>query len=49
LVIFFIAPLLCIWAATFSLFGWKKPLELTKKWLPEMYYPKGAIRKEIDK
>ena len=33
----FISPMICLWAATFSMFGWKKPLELTKKWFPEMY------------
>ena len=33
----FIAPMFCLWALTFSLFGWKKPLELTEKYYPEMY------------
>lgn len=41
----FIAPLLCMWAFVFSLLGWKIPQELTKKWFPEMYYPKGMLAK----
>lgn len=43
----FVTPLLCLWAATFNLLGWKQPLELTKKWFPEMYYPKGMLSAKV--
>ena len=41
----FFAPIMCLWAEVFNFFGWKKPLEMTKKCFPEMYYPKGASRR----
>lgn len=37
----FITPILCLWATTFDLLGWKKPLELAKKHMPEMFYGIG--------